>query len=302
MYLKRNILGGSIYFITAFSAVLIITITFLVLANIYIGGSATFSWEFLTSAPKSGMTEGGIFPAIAGTVLLVLIMTTAGVPVGVITALYLSEYARKDFFLTRMIRFAVNTLAGVPSIVFGLFGVGFFIQFIGLGVDKILTGGVEVKWGQPNILWASLTMAVLTLPVVIVSVEEALRSVPQDLRAASLAMGATKWQTIWKVVLPQSVTGILTGVILAIGRGSGEVAPILFTGAAYFLPHLPQSLSDQFMNLGYHIYIMSTQSADVEATKGIQYATVLVLLSVTFLLNLVAVLLRLKLRSKMKFS
>ncbi|RJP65707.1 MAG: phosphate ABC transporter permease PstA [Ignavibacteriales bacterium] len=302
MNLKRNILGGSIYFITAFAAILIIAITFLVLANIYIGGSNTFTWEFLTSAPKSGMTEGGIFPAIVGTVLLVLIMTIAGVPVGVITALYLSEYARKDFFLTRMIRFAVNTLAGVPSIVFGLFGVGFFIQFIGLGVDKILTGGVEVKWGQPNILWASLTMAVLTLPVVIVSVEEALRSVPQDLRAASLAMGATKWQTIWKVVLPQSVTGILTGVILAIGRGAGEVAPILFTGAAYFLPHLPQSLSDQFMNLGYHIYIMSTQSADVEATKGIQYATVLVLLSVTFLLNFVAVLLRLKLRSKMKYS
>ncbi len=302
MNLKRNLLGGSIYFITAFAAVLIITITFLVLANIYVGGSNTFTWEFLTSAPKSGMTEGGIFPAIVGTVLLVLIMTIAGVPVGVITALYLSEYARKDFFLTRMIRFAVNTLAGVPSIVFGLFGVGFFIQFIGLGVDKILTGGVEVKWGQPNILWASLTMAVLTLPVVIVSVEEALRSVPQDLRAASLAMGATKWQTIWKVVLPQSVTGILTGVILAIGRGAGEVAPILFTGAAYFLPHLPQSLSDQFMNLGYHIYIMSTQSADVEATKGIQYATVLVLLSVTFLLNLVAVLLRLKLRNKMKYA
>jgi len=298
--LKRKLLGGSIYFITAFAAVLIITITFLVIANIYIGGSETFSWEFLTSAPKTGMTEGGIFPAIVGTVLLVLIMTIAGVPVGVITALYLSEYARKDFFLTRMIRFAVNTLAGVPSIVFGLFGVGFFIQFIGSGMDKILTDGVAVKWGQPNILWASLTMAVLTLPVVIVSVEEALRAVPQDLRAASLAIGATKWQTIRKVVLPQSVTGILTGVILAIGRGAGEVAPILFTGAAYFLPDLPQSLSDQFMNLGYHIYVMSTQSSDVEATKGIQYATVLVLLSVTFFLNLLAVLLRFKLRNKMR--
>ncbi len=302
MRFKKNLLDGSIYFITAFAAVIIITITFLVLANIYNGGSGTFSWEFLTGAPKSGMTEGGIFPAIVGTVLLVLIMTIAGVPVGVITALYLSEYARKDFFLTRMIRFAVNTLAGVPSIVFGLFGVGFFIQFIGLGIDKIFTGGFEVKWGQPNILWASLTMAMLTLPVVIVSVEEALRAVPQDLRAASLAMGATKWQTIWKVVLPQSVTGILTGVILAIGRGAGEVAPILFTGAAYFLPNLPHSLSDQFMNLGYHIYVMSTQSADVEATKGIQYATVLVLLGVTFFLNLIAVLLRLKLRSKMKYS
>jgi len=160
-----------------------------------------------------------------------------------------------------------------------------------------------LRWGQPNILWASLTMALLTLPVVIVSVEEAIRSVPVELREASFALGATKWQTIRKVVLPNSITGILTGGILAVSRGAGEVAPILFTGAAYFLPHLPTSLSDQFMELGYHIYIMSTQSPDVEATRPIQFATTLVLLALTFALNFSAIFLRYRLRTiKSKFS
>mgnify|MGYP003338679557 CR=1 FL=1 len=216
---------------------------------------------------------------------------------GTITAIYLSEFASKKSILARMIRFAVNTLAGVPAIVFGLFGLGFFIQFVGSGIDKTFFG-TQLKWGQPNILWASFTMALLTLPVVIVSVEEAIKTVPQDLREASLALGASKLQTIWKVVLPNSITGILTGGILAVSRGAGEVAPILFTGAAYFLPHLPSSLSDQFMELGYHVYIMATQSPDVEATRGIQYATTLVLLLLTFTLNFSAIFLRYKLRSK----
>jgi len=172
------------------------------------------------------------------------------------------------------------------------------VQFVGGGLDQALTGGVELRWGQPNILWASLTMALLTLPVVIVSVEEAIKTVPQDLRAASLALGATKWQTIWKIVLPNSLTGILTGGILAVSRGAGEVAPILFTGAAYFLPHLPSALSDQFMELGYHIYIMSTQSTNVDATRGIQFATTLVLLLLTFLLNFSAIFLRSRIRAR----
>jgi phosphate transport system permease protein len=224
-------------------------------------------------------------------------MSIAGVPIGTITALYLNEYAKQSSFFTKMIRFAVNTLAGVPSIVFGLFGLGFFVQFIGSGMDKAFHNNVML-WGQPNILWASMTMAFLTIPVVIVSVEEALRSVPQDLRAAGLALGATKWQTIWKVVIPNSLSGILTGSILAVGRGAGEVAPILFTGAAYFLPKLPGALTDQFMNLGYHVYIMATQSPDVEATKGLQYATVFVLLVVTFGLNLFAVVVRYRVRKQ----
>ncbi|MGE5364977.1 MAG: phosphate ABC transporter permease PstA [Bacteroidota bacterium] len=299
--MKNRILGGSVYFLTAFMAFFVVAVTVLILIYIAAGGSSTLSWEFLTASPKEGMTGGGIFPAIVGTVLLVLLMSVAGVPVGTITAIYLTEYAKKNSIFTRMIRFAVNTLAGVPSIVFGLFGLGFFIQFIGSGMDKIFAaGGIDVRWGQPNLLWSSLTMALLTLPVVIVSVEEALRSVPNELREGSLAVGATKWQTIRKIVLPNSATGILTGVILAIGRGAGEVAPILFTGAAYYLPQLPGSLSDQFMNLGYHVYIMSTQSTDVEATKGIQFATVLVLLFVTFSLNFLAVFLRYRLRSRKK--
>jgi phosphate transport system permease protein len=183
----------------------------------------------------------------------------------------------------------------VPSIIFGLFGLGFFIKFVGGGIDNFFLGG-ELKWAQPNILWASLTMALLTLPVIIVSVEESIRTVPRELREASLALGATKWQTILRIVLPGSRAGILTGTILAISRGAGEVAPILFTGAAYYLATLPQSLSDQFMSLGYHIYIMSTQSSNVDQTLPIQFATTLVLLMLTFTLNLVAVIIRSRLR------
>lgn len=298
MTLKRKLLGFSVPALSALCAFVIILMVVLIIGDIVLGGWGTLSWEFLSSTPKEGMTAGGIYPAIFGTFLLVVIMSIAGVPIGTITAIYLSEYASRRSILARVIRFAVNTLAGVPAIVFGLFGLGFFVQFVGTGMDQLLTGGVQLKWGQPNILWASLTMALLTLPVVIVSVEEAIRAVPRDLREASLALGATKWQTIRKVVLPNSMTGILTGAILAVSRGAGEVAPILFTGAAYFLPRLPNSLSDQFMELGYHIYIMSTQSPDVEATRGIQYATTLVLLGLTFTLNFAAVFLRYRVRTK----
>lgn len=298
MKLRRRLLGTSIVSLTALAAFTIIGVVAFVMGTIVLGGMGTLSWEFLTSAPTEGMTAGGIFPAIAGTALLVIIMSIAGVPVGTVTAIYLSEYASQKSILARSIRFAVNTLAGVPAIVFGLFGLGFFVQFVGSGMDRFLSGGAQLQWAQPNLLWASLTMALLTLPVVIVSVEEAIKTVPQDLRAASLALGATKWQTIWKVVLPNSATGILTGGILAVSRGAGEVAPILFTGAAYFLPHLPGGLSDQFMELGYHVYIMSTQSTNVDATSGIQYATTLVLLLLTFMLNFSAIFLRSRIRAR----
>ena len=295
---RRKLLGIGVVGTTAFAAFGIVAVVFLVMGTIVIGGWENLTWDFLTAAPREGMTEGGIFPAIVGTAMLVVIMSLVGVPVGTITAIYLSEYASSRSLLGRGIRFAVNTLAGVPAIVFGLFGLGFFVQFVGTGMDRVLSGGGELKWAQPNILWASLTMALLTLPVVIVSVEEAIKTVPQDLRAASLALGATKWQTIRRVVLPNSSTGILTGAILAVSRGAGEVAPILFTGAAYFLPHLPSGLSDQFMELGYHIYIMSTQSTNVDATRGIQYATTLVLLLLTFLLNFSAIFLRSRIRAR----
>jgi phosphate transport system permease protein len=296
--LARKLLGLSIPLLSGLCAFFILLIVLIVMGETIVGGWSTLSWEFLSTGPKEGMTEGGIYPAIIGTFLLVVIMSIAGVPIGTITAIYLSEYASQKSIFARMIRFAVNTLAGVPAIVFGLFGLGFFIQFVGTGMDNVLSGGAELKWGQPNILWASLTMALLTLPVVIVSVEEAIKAVPRELREASLALGATKWETIRKVVLPNSITGILTGGILAVSRGAGEVAPILFTGAAYFLPRLPRALSDQFMELGYHIYIMTTQSPDVEATRGIQYATTLVLLVLTFTLNFSAIVLRYKIRTR----
>jgi phosphate transport system permease protein len=272
-----------------------------IVGTIFWGGHSLLTWTFLTHAPEAGMTEGGILPAIVGTFMLVVIMSLVGVPVGTITAIYLSEYTARGSKIAQFIRFAVNTLAGIPAIVFGLFGLGFFIQFTGKGLDNLFHGG-QLVWAQPNILWASLTMALLTLPVVIVSVEEAIKTVPKDLREASLALGVTKWQTIRRVVLPNSVGGILTGAILAVSRGAGEVAPILFTGAAYFLPDLPHKLTDQFMELGYHLYIMTTQSTDVEKTLPIQYATTLVLLLLTFALNFGAIFLRYRLRKRRVFA
>lgn len=295
--MRKKLVGGSVLFLSALSALLIVLVIALLVSAIFIGGKDRLTLDFLLRPPGEGMTAGGVFPAIIGTALLVLIMSLAGVPVGTITAIYMHEYADQRSVFTRLIRFAISTLAGVPAIVFGLFGLGFFVQFIGSGMDR-LGGGGGLRWGQPNLLWASLTLALLTLPVVVVSVEEALRAVPKSYREASLALGATKFQTIWKVVLPNAFTGVLTGTILAVGRGAGEVAPILFTGVAYFLPQLPHSLSDQFMQLGYHLYVMSTQSPDVEATRSIQYATAFVLLALTLLLNLTAVVCRYRMRAR----
>jgi phosphate transport system permease protein len=295
--MNRKIKDKIVESLTGISVLLIIFIIVSILAITIVGGWPNLNWKFLSEFPKDGMTKGGIFPAIVGTAVMTIIMAIAAVPFGVITAIYLAEYADEKSIIAKTIRFAVKTLAVVPSIIFGLFGLGFFIGFIGKNMDGIFNGG-ELRWGQPNILWASLTMALLTLPVVIVSVEEAIRTIPKDMREASLALGATKWQTIKKVVLPGSVSGILTGTILAVSRGAGEVAPILFTGAAYFLSDLPHSLSDQFMSLGYHIYIMSTQSSNVDATLPIQFATTLVLLLLTFSLNGIAVTLRYRIRKR----
>jgi phosphate transport system permease protein len=290
-------MGRLVALVTGGAAVSTVATVIAIIGIIAWGGAPHLSWDFLTNAPSHGMTAGGIFPCIVGTFYLVLLMSIAGVPVGTITAIYLTEYVGQGSKIGRTIRFGVNTLAGIPAIVFGLFGLGFFVSFVGGGMDKVLSDG-KLVWGQPNILWASMTLALLTLPVVIVSVEEALKTVPREMREASLALGATRLETIWKVVLPQSMTGILTGGILAVSRGAGEVAPILFTGAAYFLPELPKDLHSQFMELGYHIYVMSTQSADVEATLPIQYATTLVLLLLTFTLNFSAIFLRWHLRRK----
>jgi phosphate transport system permease protein len=291
----RKLADRAFVVLTLIATTLIIAMLAIIIGNIAYHGTERLSWEFLTSAPDNGLMGGGIFPAIYGTVLLVLIMSVAAVPFGVLVAIYFAEYARTESRLYRWTRTAVNNLAGVPSIVFGLFGLGFFIQSIGGAIDQTLYPGRSI-YGQPSLIWAAMTMAVLTLPVVIITVEETLRSVPREYREASLALGATRLQTVFRVVLPQAWSGVMTGAILAVSRGAGEVAPVLFTGAAYFLPRLPSHPSEEFMHLGYHIYVLSTQSPDVEATKPILYATVFVLLVLTFLLNITAILIRNRMR------
>jgi phosphate transport system permease protein len=295
---RRNFVADGALAIASGAALLIIlAILAVILFDVIRQGLPRLTIGFLTEAPRNGMTEGGIFPAIVGMLEMVVLMTLAGVPVGVATAIYLHEYASPVSPITRAIRIAVANLAGVPSIVFGLFGLGFFVQFLGAGIDKLFFHGDKV-FGQPALIWAALTMAVLTLPVVIVATEEALRAVPRELREASLALGATKFQTVLHVAVPQASPGILTGTILAVSRGAGEVAPILFTGAAYFLPQLPKHLSSQFMSPSYHVYVLSTQSPDVDATQPILYATVLVLLMLTFALNVAAVVVRSRMRRR----
>jgi phosphate transport system permease protein len=248
-----------------------------------------------------GMTGGGIFPAIFGTFALVVLMTIAVIPLGVATAIYMHEYASKRSRIVHLVRLAIQNLAGVPAIVFGLFGLGFFIEFIGRGLDQAFHEG-RLVYGQPAIIWAALTLALLTMPTVVVATEEALRAIPQSYREVAYSLGATRWQMIRRIVMPQAVGGILTGGILAVSRGSGEVAPVMFTGAAYFLPELPKHLNNQFMELGYHVYVMTTQSPDVEATKPILYATVLVLLSLTFLLNFSAIMIRAQIRKRLRYG
>ncbi len=289
--------GAGFTLLSGLAALLIMLMVGVILGDVVLNGWATVTWEFIAGMPREGMTKGGIFPAIYGTLLLVVLMVVALVPFGVGAAVWLHLYARQDSWFTKAVRFAVHNLAGVPSIVFGLFGLGFFIQFIGREMDRAM--GLDVVWGQPALIWASLTLALLNLPVVIVTTEESLRTVARDQREASLALGATRWQTVRHVLLPQALPGILTGAILAVARGAGEVAPILFTGAAYFLPFLPKLPTDQFMELGYHVFVLATQSPDVDATRPLLYGTVLVLLALTLLLNLTAILLRSRLRARL---
>jgi len=265
-------------------------------------------WEFFSGDPRESNTEGGIFPAIFGTVMMVLLMSIIVVPLGVLAALYLREYARQGP-LVRTVRIAVNNLAGVPSIVFGVFGLGFFVYFVGGGIDRVFFPEAlpTPTFGTGGILWASLTLALLTVPVVIVSSEEALAAVPRSMREASLAMGATKFQTILRVVLPAAAPGILTGLILAMARGAGEVAPLMLTGVVKLAPELPLDgffpffhLDRKFMHLGFHIYDVGFQSPNVEAAKPMVYTTTIFLLLIVVLLNLTAIVVRNRLREKYK--
>lgn len=263
-------------------------------------------WEFVAGEPRESNTEGGIFPALFGTVMMVMLMSLAAVPFGILAALYLREYARQGF-LVRLVRIAVNNLAGVPSIVFGMFGLGFFVYGIGGSIDQLFYADAlpTPTYGTGGILWASLTLALLTVPVVIVATEEGLAAVPREMREGALALGATKFQMIWSVVLPSALPGILTGVILATARGAGEVAPLMITGVVKLAPDLPLDafapffhLERKFMHLGFHIYDVGFQSPNVEAARPMVYTTALMLLAIVLLLNLTAIVVRNKLRKK----
>jgi phosphate transport system permease protein len=267
-------------------------------------------WEFLSGDPRESNTEGGIFPAIFGTVMMVMLMSVLAVPFGVLAALYLREYAKQGP-LVRLVRIAVNNLAGVPSIVFGVFGLGFFVYFVGGSLDQAFFSErlPTPTFGTGGILWASLTLGLLTVPVVIVASEEALGAVPRSMREASLATGATKFQTIMRVVLPAAAPGVLTGLILAMARGAGEVAPLMITGVVKLAPDLPLDgtapfahFERKFMHLGYHIYDVGFQSPNVEAAKPMVYATAILLLAIVVVLNLTAIVVRNHLRKRYQTS
>ncbi|RZU47782.1 phosphate transport system permease protein [Fluviicoccus keumensis] len=265
-------------------------------------------WAFLTDDPREANTEGGVFPAIFGTVLMVLLMTVLVTPLGVIAAVYLREYASQGI-VTQTVRIAVNNLAGVPSIVYGVFGLGFFVYFLGGSIDRLFypEAAPAPVFGTPGLLWASITLALLTLPVVIVSTEEGLSRIPRALKEGSLALGATKAETLWRVVLPMATPSIMTGVILAIARAAGEVAPLMLVGVVKLAPTLPLDgnapflhMERKFMHLGFHIYDVGFQSPNVEAARPLVYATAFLLVLVVAALNLSAVALRNRLREKYK--
>ena len=247
-----------------------------ILLYIIINGISAVSWDFITKPPTHSMTQGGIMPAILGTIYLTFGAIAIGLPLGIASAIYLTEYAKQDRVI-RLIKVGINCLAGVPSVVFGLFGLGFFV--------------ILMKFGS-SILAGSLTLGFLILPTIIGASEEALKAVPQTFREASLSLGVSKWQTTYRIVLPNAMPGILTGSILGIGRAAGETAPIMFTAAAYFTAKLPGSIFDEVMALPYHIYVLATAGTNIEATRPIQFGTVLVLVAVVLGIDLVAIVIR----------
>ncbi len=275
-----------------------------------LGLYVTRFWEFFWEDPREANTEGGVFPAIFGTVMMVIIMSIVVVPFGVVAALYLREYAKQGP-LVRAVRIAVNNLAGVPSIVFGVFGLGFFVYMIGGTLDQLFYQDSlpTPTYGTGGILWASLTLALLTVPVVIVATEESLSAIPREWREGSLALGATKWETLRKIVIPGALPGILTGTILAMARGAGEVAPLMITGVVKLAPTLPVDghwpffhLERKFMHLGFHIYDVGFQSPNVEAAKPMVFMTTLLLIVIVIALNLAAIAIRNRLRSRLRFD
>ena len=271
-YIKQNLFFGAV----RLSALTITTAVVAILFYIFVNGISVISWDFLTLPPRDAMTKGGIMPAILGTVYLTSGAIIIALPLGVMSAIYLNEYAKQGL-LVRIIRVGVNCLAGVPSIVFGLFGLGLFVVFLQFG-SCILSG--------------ALTLGFLILPTIIGASEEALKAVPQTFREASLALGVAKWQTIYRIVLPNALPGIMTGSILGIGRAAGETAPIMFTAAAFYTSKLPASIFDEVMALPYHIYVLATAGTHIEETRPIQYGTALMLVALVLGIDLIAIIIR----------
>ncbi|WP_292468150.1 phosphate ABC transporter permease PstA [Methanolobus sp.] len=263
---------------------MVVAFVLVILYYIVSNGYSAINLEFITSMPRNRMTEGGIFPAIMGTMYLIVGSMAIAMPLGILSAIYLTEYA-KPGKTTWAIEMAISNLAGTPSVVFGLFGLAMFVKYLNIGA---------------SILSASLTLALLILPVIIRASQEALLTVPKDYRDASLALGVTKWETIRRVVLPSAIPGMITGAILSIGRVAGETAPILLTGAAYFLPRLPDSVYSQFMALPYHLYVLATSGTNIAQTRPLQYGTALILLLIVLCVNLVAVTIRSHYKNKIK--
>lgn len=279
---KKKVIQFIGFFLLRCCLFLVLAVLLLFLYDIGSKGGGAVNWEFLSQPPRRGMTEGGIFPAIVGTFFVTMITAVLAIPLGMCAAIYLNEYA-KQTRLTRLIRLSIRNLSGVPSIVYGLFGVILFVNILRFGT---------------SILSAGLTLGLMTLPWTITASEEALKTIPNSYREGALALGATKWQSIRTNVLPYAVPGMLTGTVLGLARAAGETAPILFTGAAFFLPMLPKSLGDQFMALPYHLYIMSTQHHAIVQVRPLAYGTALVLIALVLGMNMTAVIIRYRLRRK----
>src|SRR6056297_1470238 len=280
---QAALIEKTIFVILRLLSFVVIAFLLIILGFIFYKGASAISWDFLTEMPRNEMRSGGIFPAIVGTFYLMVGSAAISIPIGIITAIYLNEYANNPR-VVKIIRLGINNLAGVPSVVFGLFGLSLFVVFFDFG-SSILAG--------------SLTLGVLNLPVIIRSTEEALMTVPGTFREASLSLGATRWQTIYKIVLPSSLPGILTGIMLSLGRAAGETAPIMFTVATYYTPDLPSSIFHEVMALPYHIYVLATAGTHIQETRHIQYGTVIVLIMLVLLLNLTGVILRYRFRKRL---
>lgn len=281
---RRNFLQKIVFNVFRLASLINGLALFIIVYFIVAKGWKAINWTFLTQPPVDSMTKGGILPCIVGTLCLSIGAILIAMPIGVASAIYLNEYARPGP-LIRVIRLGINNLAGIPSIVFGLFGLAFFVVWLEMGV---------------SIIAGALTLGAMSLPVIIGTTEEALRAVPDTYREASLGLGATKWQTIYRVVLPTALPGILTGTILGISRAAGETAPIMFTAAVFFTPIMPSSIFDEVMALPYHIYVLATAGTEIEATRHMQYGTALVLISLVLGMNLIAIIYRSRLRKRMQ--